>query len=288
MEQEILQMPLRDFAALTRYLLWTYDGPPPVSAGPWRRELEDVALWLVQAGRARIFWPGGERFVDPGQWVLPPTPSVLGQEFAADTRLLSLRFGARWSNSSPLLAFDRPIVFASADHPSLERQVHQLIHVTGRMAPGDATRMREAVRPLDVALQIDAAFEAVVATLLPILLTHDVAPRGPGEGVDPRVESAVALLDTPTATPRSVAKKLGLSISQLDRLFVAAIGVTPHALQQRRRLEYVRRQLRQTDDPIKAIAYAARFRRVSHFSAWFSKSTGLSPRAYRRAGDELA
>src|SRR5687768_3360249 len=93
-----VELPLRDFTGLTRTLRWAYDGPPPMSAGPTNALVEDVAVWLVRAGEARMSGNMGEFAARAGQWVLPPTPSVFVQRFSPGTRLLSVRFTARWSN----------------------------------------------------------------------------------------------------------------------------------------------------------------------------------------------
>ena len=283
-----VELSLHDFTGLTRTLRWAYDGPPPVSAGPTNALIDDVAMWLVRAGEARLSGTIGEFVVRPGQWVLPPTNSVFIQRFSPGTRLLSVRFSTRWSNDSPLLSFDRPVVFSQEDEPALHRDVQKLLRAIGPIPLSEATSLRSRPLPLGHQLRIDAAFASMLATLLPVLSKRHAAPHPPRR-IDTRVESAIASLSAePALSPRELARRLKLSISQLDRLFVSAIGITPTAWRHRHRLDVARRSLRQTSEPIKSIAFATQFRRVSHFSAWFNKATGMSPRAYRNAGDEMA
>jgi transcriptional regulator GlxA family with amidase domain len=78
-----------------------------------------------------------------------------------------------------------------------------------------------------------------------------------------------------------VARRVSLSHSQLDRLFRQHLATTPQAYRAARKLDRVRAALRGSDAPIKSIAYAEGFARLSHFSAWFAKQVGQSPRAYR-------
>ena len=120
------------------------------------------------------------------------------------------------------------------------------------------------------------------------------ARSGVAARIDPRLAAALHEIDRlPTNAPFSArAQELGraggLSIGQLNRMCVRALGQTLYAYWDERRLERARRQLGQTPTPIKEIAYGLGFTQLSHFSAWFRRATGKSPRAYRKANDRVS
>ena len=96
----------------------------------------------------------------------------------------------------------------------------------------------------------------------------------------------VRLLDKPVPHVRfaesELARRCGLSVSQLNRRFVRAFGETPRRYAERRRGEVARQLLTSTAQPVKQIAFSLGFLQPSHFAAWFRRLTGLYPAAYRR------
>ena len=76
-------------------------------------------------------------------------------------------------------------------------------------------------------------------------------------------------------------QQAGVSRAQLDRLFTAKLGQTPHQYFDRRRLRHAERSLQLPDRPIKEVAFDLGFRHVSSFSAWFKQKTGVNPNARR-------
>jgi len=65
-------------------------------------------------------------------------------------------------------------------------------------------------------------------------------------------------------------------------LFVRDVGLTPRDYHQQQQLVYARRALADRQVPIKRIAYHLGFKQPSHFSAWFRRAIGRSPRMYRQ------
>lgn len=78
------------------------------------------------------------------------------------------------------------------------------------------------------------------------------------------------------------------SVSQFERIFRAAFGITPARYVQKIRLQQTCRRLATTTDKIVEIAVSCGFYDHSHFTRSFRADFGLSPGAYRRrhqAGD---
>ncbi|HIS78036.1 MAG TPA: helix-turn-helix domain-containing protein [Candidatus Caccousia stercoris] len=123
------------------------------------------------------------------------------------------------------------------------------------------------------------------------LLLHDIlsrvraslsilpdSPPGPAE-------QARELLDRSLYEPVTVddlAAAVGLSPSQLTRVFSARFGVTPYRYLLSRRLETARLLLRGTALPVREIAFRLCFSDEHYFSSLFRRKTGQTPSAYRR------
>jgi AraC family carnitine catabolism transcriptional activator len=109
---------------------------------------------------------------------------------------------------------------------------------------------------------------------------------------DRRLEAAIALLerhlDQPLR-PRDLARRVGLSVRQLERLTKARLGETPAELSLRLRLLAARNHLFYGDLSIQEIAVATGFSSPSVLSRCFKARFGLSPREFRRqfSGDRL-
>lgn len=100
-------------------------------------------------------------------------------------------------------------------------------------------------------------------------------------------ERAKELLDRRLYEPVAIgeaARAVGLSPSQLTRLFRARFGEAPYAYLLRRRLETACLLLRSTALPVREIAFRLCFSDEHYFSSLFRQKTGLSPSQYRKSG----
>lgn len=110
--------------------------------------------------------------------------------------------------------------------------------------------------------------------------------------LDRRLEAVVQLierhLDQPLA-PEELARRVGLSLRQLQRLTRARLGESPAALALRLRLLAARNHLFYGDLSIQEIAVATGFASPSVFSRCFKARFGLAPREFRRqfSGERL-
>jgi len=97
-------------------------------------------------------------------------------------------------------------------------------------------------------------------------------------------QRACALLGTHAAgntTIKEIATLLGVSRTTLERHFAVHVGRTPGQELLRVRMERAKALLVTTNLPVKTIAARSGYRRVSNFSDFFRRQTGLSPREFR-------
>jgi AraC family transcriptional activator of pobA len=84
------------------------------------------------------------------------------------------------------------------------------------------------------------------------------------------------------------ARALHVSESRLRSACLALTGQSPIQLVHARLLLEAKRRLHYTDGPISEIAYALGFDDPAYFTRFFTRRAGLSPRAFRRRGPEVA
>jgi AraC-like DNA-binding protein len=83
---------------------------------------------------------------------------------------------------------------------------------------------------------------------------------------------------------RDLAGVAGIHAVHLIRAFRRHFGVTPGAYLRRRRIDWARRTLVDTADPLADVALAAGFSSQAHFTRVFRREVGVTPGAYRRNG----
>jgi transcriptional regulator GlxA family with amidase domain len=111
--------------------------------------------------------------------------------------------------------------------------------------------------------------------------TTDDAARV-GDDLAEIFEWATARLDEPLSLT-DMARAAQVSARTLARRFEAALGTTPMQWLLSQRIRRARHLLETTSEPVEQIARLTGFGSTSNFRLQFTKATGLSPRAYRRA-----
>jgi len=79
-----------------------------------------------------------------------------------------------------------------------------------------------------------------------------------------------------------IAKKLGMTRDHLCRTFRRQVGKTPTAFYQYRRLQFVCRQLLETDHRLSEIAHQFGYADEAHMCRLFRRELALTPSAYRK------
>ncbi|CUH53718.1 GlxA family transcriptional regulator [Shimia marina] len=82
-------------------------------------------------------------------------------------------------------------------------------------------------------------------------------------------------------SPTVIAKTVGVSSRQLERLFSKHLGMSPKSYSNKLRLENARRLIQQTKLSVLEVAIASGFSSTSHFSKQYRKRFGASPSSER-------
>ena len=130
---------------------------------------------------------------------------------------------------------------------------------------------------------LQAGIFAAVIGLAGILRPIDQPGYAPHDyqRLTPALEHALKQCRKTVSVP-AMAKRAGLSTSQLQREFRRLFRMSPSEYVMRLRLQLARRQLTESNDAVGTIAQACGFYDQSHFTRAFKKYTGLTPLAYRR------
>lgn len=122
-----------------------------------------------------------------------------------------------------------------------------------------------------------------VAGLAGILRPFDQTGNAPEEyrRLTPALEHVITQYGRPIACA-DLARRAGLSVSQLQREFRRLFNITPGDYILWTRLMMARRRLEQTADPIRQIADDCGFYDQAHFTRAFRRHAGLPPQHYRQ------
>lgn len=222
-------------------------------------------------------WPGGSdgwRPVPPGSCV-----AYIGREHAVSYGLPPVP-RARWSFAFVVMSGD---AVAAALREIVARHGHVLAGDAGAPAWAPLRRLlpRQGVRAIELPVRLAAGFAFdVIAELA-------CAQQAGGSG-DQRLDRALAWMRERLELPIGVAEAaqaVGLSRSQLSRLFVEHLRRPPAAWLREQRLAHARVML---DDPrmgIDRIARRCGFAAASQFIAAFRREHGMTPGRWRRRGD---
>lgn len=272
-----------EWANLRTELTWAYEG----QVHPHYREFTDhisgQSVLLLKEGSLLVRGSSGRETIgQAGDWVLPPLGPRL-QRFSEDARILSIHLKLEWPGGQPLFAWEDALVFPSARFPRLESQGRRMGRWVSRQFPGAVNRLPFLSGDLLTHLQLQRYFATWLETYVDCLLSLKQTPSRLGQ-VDARVLEAIQALDRhPLERPfseKELAHAVGLSVSQLDRLFSRQFGQTPSQYLDRRRLEEAFAHLNGSPLSIKQISYELGFNSLAYFSRWFRQRAGMSPRNY--------
>jgi AraC-like DNA-binding protein len=274
---------LAEWAGLHAHLVWVYDGPVAFQGRQGKVSAFDLTAWLIRRGQVTVklgeqTWRAG-----PNEWLFPP-PGERWQDFSADARILSVRFRARWPTGEDLFPANLGIRIPAARCPDLLRAAAPLARFVQRHFPSTETDLMQAPATLADYLRLQTLFARWFETVIVVLTSEGLEPAHMGK-IDDRLRLAVRQLDRqPLASPvneAALARAVGLSVSQLNRLFLRQFGVSSRGYFDRRRHQHALTALEESTRAAKEIAISLGFSSLPHFSAWFRRKQGMPPRAFR-------
>jgi len=284
---------LRDWAGLSCRPVYVYDRAFPVAGTVWEGEgTSPSAAWLVREGAVTVTTGRHKATARTGEWIVP-SRGRHRCEFSADAAILSMRFNALWPDGRPLIGAERGVVLRGAGVRGLTRLAKRLERFATKSFTLADTGMEwkraDAVQYLELNRHFFAWLEVFVR-----LMTEEGCPPTTPARADERVLRAAHVLNTLPLSEEWdlewLAKQAGLSVAQLNRLFVAAFAATPKAYHLERRKRAAAHLLREEAVPVKQAAAALGFSSACYFTAWFRAQFGEPPRRWlaRREAEERA
>jgi len=273
------------WSLLRIHLTWAYRGVPVFSHFAFPEHAACIA-WRIEKGWVRLgFEHSAPMRVRAGSWVIPAQDKSR-HDFSPDAIISSIRFKAHWPDNTPLFASTQSVMFATGRFGKLEQTTKQLLRSVAAITTRSGEKMsllQESVA-LGAYLHVTQSMQHWFHAYADAMMAMGVPFATAGE-YDPRVAQATQIIDEAPKGKRineaELARSVGLSVSQLNRLFVATVGMTPRAYWEKRRLDFAREALLGTAMSVKEIAYQLGFLHSSHFSAWFRKKLWLYPSQFR-------
>lgn len=265
-----------------------------------QREIEETFLdikyaagnqvigWLVRRGEVAVKAAGRTAVARKGDWIFPGRREGR-QKIRPGTVILSLRFFAEWPTGAPLFEQGEMLVFPAAADRRLTKAAEVLEALVRRVSRRNGLFLLNQGRA-DVRsyFAIRQAFENWMSAYVHTMLRLGQKPSLMASA-DQRVVRAARLMDNrPWHLPlpeSELSHAVGLSVSQLNRLFLRDLGISPKKYLERRRLRSAVLLLQQHRRSAKETAYELGFRSLPHFSAWFHRQQGVSPRAFQKGRD---
>jgi len=275
---------------LRRELVFARDG---AVRDPRPREeiIRNTSAWLVRKGRATVEQGGRRVRAEPGQWLL----AIQGRhrrEFTEDIEMLSIRFRETWPNGVNLYEDQPATVVDASVYPSLERAGVALAELVATGGADDRAISRApsgfhvfgGTLSVDDYIELERRLGEWLACYREVMRALD-APVSVLESWDDRLGRALSILrHHPFQEPFReswLASEMGMSLSQLKRLFRRHLGTSPFQVLHERKLEEARVLIERSGQPVKVIAYELGFGSLPQFSNWCRRNFGESPTRMR-------
>lgn len=282
--------PFQDWDCLHISLEWVYEGL--VRPEGWHLTLEDsyIRCWLIRKGKVNATAQGVRKEAVVGQWVVL-SGGRQTQDFTEDAEILSVKFQLTWPGGEPLFPRQPPLVFDADVHPELEAAAVPLMKLVRKHFPRAHDYLPQQACPLDVYLRVQQCLPLWLLAYTRVMSRHHVVPTRL-MCADSRSIEAIRILDHHPLGKRfsesALARKVGLSRAQLNRILMRDFSVSTRKYLERRKRESACEALLHTDISVKELGYILGFRHESHFCAWFKRILKATPSEYRHARNRAA
>lgn len=276
--------PFQDWGCLHISLVWVYEGLVRPEGRHLTLEDSYIRCWLVRKGRVSVTAHGERREAGEGQWVIL-SGGRQTQDFTDDARILSVKFQLNWPSGESLFPRLPPLTVDSAAHPELERAGVPLMRLVKRHFPSAHDYLPQLPCTLEVYFRVQRLLPPWLLAFRQVMARNNVAPSRLTVA-DARSLEAIRTLDLHPLGKRfsegALARKVGLSRAQLNRILTRDFSVSARTYLERRKRESACEALLHTDISIKELCFSLGFRHVSHFCAWFKRLTKTTPSEFRR------
>lgn len=262
-------------------LLWCYRNKPTTIKGSF--ETMNFILWYLLAGEVEVTSSGPPLKAEKGSWmVLVPGLGRRTQIFSPKSRILSIHISvevgsAKWEGPSAAVLPGSSELGVAAE--ALEQFTYRR-HPSGVPPGGPILSISSFQEQIELSENIWGFWRF----LAPQLATAGIRLCAP-DLTHPVMAKSMSLIESwPMAAHwnrRELSQVVGVSASQLDRIWRETCGQTPFQFWSQRRLLYACSQLQTMERGVKEIAYELGFAHLSQFSNWFRRHQHTSPRTYR-------
>jgi AraC-like DNA-binding protein len=280
-------VPRQRWRFLRTELVWAYYGKTSPQHSAHCTYVPHTSAWLILQGNARVRTAGGLCSAHDAQWLIAP-PGERWQQTSTDCLLLSICFVWQWIFGHELFPLQSGVKLESGDFPGLKTRGFRLAKQEEHLFPGARNELPQRSGSLEAHLKLQTDFTAWLVQFSNAMAHHRIRPCL--MKLDPRVEEAVQILSRPEGNrlrPTELSKQLGVSQSQMNRLFLSQLGTTVHGYCERQKLASARIFLGGSGLSVKETAFRLGFRSPQHFSRWFRKHSGFAPTQLRRANTTM-
>ena len=266
-------------------LYLAYSGPMTLIALEARRTWHGrfQTCYLLTRGHLKMSFEDEIDEVKSGEWFFGRTRP--GQpKFSEDAELNAIHFSLCWPDGTPLIELESSKIAPASAHPELRRHTLALTALMKSLG-NPRLQLRTSEKSLNNYFEVMSIFHQWCAAYARVMGETNVALKVPQE-TDSRIQIAMAWLqERDLSVPfreSDLAKRAGLSVSQLNRLFSRHYGITPLEFDERGKVEAAIRLLEQTGASVKSLAYQLGFSSPGNFSTWFHRKTQQTPTLWRR------
>lgn len=279
---------LHRWSSLQNELLWIYDGPvAPESLHTTSDHRKGYWAWLLRKGSVEVCSADKTWKARAGQWMISPQ-STSTQTFSPDAHILSVHFESHWPTGQNLFLNPDACVFADKDFPRLAKTGTALCRLVNRHFPDVRRELSLELSDYDVFMGFQKLFNQWLTDFKTVWVELGRSLSEAVECDDRLLRVVQCICETPLQDgfPADKLQREGnLGRAHLDRLFWKEFGMTTREYWEKLREEAAVRSLETVSMPIKEIGYNLGFKQASHFTKWFYRRTGKTPRDYREQAD---
>ena len=262
---------------------------PPQARRVRARRHRQISAWLVRRGSARLTADGETVTARSGDWLIG-LGSEIEQALSPNIHLLSLRIHCAWPSGQALFSGKAVQILTAATYPKLERFALALLKIGTRLQLNDLMEnpterfLWQTQLDFPTYLRYERTLLSWMSALVGAMLQEGREVYVPSR-VDPRLAKACGVIDMgnpgQSFPQQEIEQRTELGIESLNRLSSQTYGFTLYRYWEQRRIARARLALEQPSIQVKEVAAGLGFLQLSHFSNWFKRQTGISPREFR-------